>query len=226
MNNRKCGRGVTALAIWALAYGGCYTLGQMMSARMGHPHRVTALLLALYCAGLVAVLLRAGADWLSAPKGNLLWLLPYGLLPAANLLAGPLSFGGWAEIFVMLWVCVVEEIAFRGIFLCYVPGKQGILLSAAVFALLHGANLLAGADVFYTLLQMALAFGMGICWGGIRCRFGSIIPCIFLHFLTNLTAGEPAFFPGAAWTIGAVALCLGYSMWLCGKKPQTDGGCL
>lgn len=76
---------------------------------------------------------------------------------------------------------VLEEILFRGIILDgylknYKPW-QGIIVSAFLFALLHG-NLTQGIG----------AFGMGILFGWVYWKTNSIIPSMLLHFINNSVA--------------------------------------
>ena len=76
---------------------------------------------------------------------------------------------------------VLEEILFRGIILDgylknYKPW-QGIIVSAFLFALLHG-NLAQGIG----------AFGMGILFGWVYWKTNSIIPSVLLHFINNAVA--------------------------------------
>ena len=76
---------------------------------------------------------------------------------------------------------ILEEILFRGIILDgylknYKPW-QGIIVSALLFALLHG-NLAQGIG----------AFGMGILFGWVYWKTNSIIPGMLLHFINNSVA--------------------------------------
>lgn len=76
---------------------------------------------------------------------------------------------------------IFEEALFRGIildgFLKNYKPWQGILVSAFLFALIHG-NLAQGIG----------AFALGVLFGWIYWKTNSIIPCILLHFINNLIA--------------------------------------
>ena len=87
-----------------------------------------------------------------------------------------------------------EEILFRYVVLVLLlqrlPNKQkgtlyAIVLSSLVFGLIHGANLLYGAGLGNTILQMGYSFLMGMLWAVVFLRTRNIIYPIILHSLYN-----------------------------------------
>lgn len=90
----------------------------------------------------------------------------------------------------------VEEITFRGLvipnFMRVHNNSKGIWLglfiSAAIFGLIHAANILAGADPGTTIFQVFYAFALGILFGAILIRYGNLWPCIILHGLVDAFA--------------------------------------
>ena len=86
-----------------------------------------------------------------------------------------------AFFYIVISAPILEEVLFRGIILDgylknYKPW-QGIIVSAFLFALIHG-NLAQGLG----------AFGIGILFGWVYWKTNSIIPSIILHFINNAVA--------------------------------------
>lgn len=72
---------------------------------------------------------------------------------------------------------ILEELLFRGFILgmflkCY-DNKVAILFSAIIFAIVHEP------------IAIAMAFGIGLIYGWLRVRTGSIIPSMILHAIWN-----------------------------------------
>lgn len=53
--------------------------------------------------------------------------------------------------------------------------------SAAIFGLIHAANILAGADVGTTIFQVCYAFALGILFAAVLIRTGNLWTCILCH---------------------------------------------
>lgn len=94
-----------------------------------------------------------------APKGNPLWL----------------------DVLIYIYICllgpILEELIFRGVLL---EGLRkygnlfGIIMSAVLFGLMH-----------QNIAQCLPAMAIGLVWGYIAVKSGSLIPSIFLHILNN-----------------------------------------
>lgn len=91
---------------------------------------------------------------------------------------------------------VCEEILFRGI-----PGTNwlrvrceerdilpDILVTGAVFGLVHGMNFFAGAALGSTIFQVSYAFCLGVFFAAVMLRGGSIVPCMIMHTLIDFSA--------------------------------------
>ena len=112
--------------------------------------------------------------------------------------AGGIMFDN-SELFIpnlifTLGIGLTEELYFRGIICNMWKGneKAAILISAVLFGLSHLLNVMGGAGLAETLLQMAFAFTYGIVMAFVILRTESILPCILLHafhdfcsFITN-----------------------------------------
>ena len=84
-----------------------------------------------------------------------------------------------------LGIGLTEELYFRGI-ICNMwkeKEKAAILISSALFGLSHLLNVMGGAGLAETLLQIAFAFTYGIVMAFVILRTKSIRPCILLHAL-------------------------------------------
>jgi len=91
-------------------------------------------------------------------------------------------------ILTMINVGFIEEIIFRG-FLFKMMAKDNvktaIIVSAITFGLGHIINLLNGADLIPTLMQICYAISIGYLFVIIFYKSKSLIPCIIAHCLVN-----------------------------------------
>ena len=92
------------------------------------------------------------------------------------------------HILTMINVGFIEEIIFRG-FLFKMMAKESvkraILVSALTFGIGHIVNLLNGASIIPTLLQICYAVSLGYLFVLIFYKSKSLIPCIITHALIN-----------------------------------------
>ena len=121
---------------------------------------------------------------------ELLYQIPM-LVVALLGLSGGVNFshGGsflFASLFLTIGVGLSEEIYFRGIicklWMAHGSGKA-IWISSILFGICHLLNILGGAGVGATILQIFFAFFYGAILAVIFIRTQSIVPCILLHFL-------------------------------------------
>lgn len=119
--------------------------------------------------------------------------LPLLVLPVINLARGfHADLGLTATLAVAsLLVGLNEELWFRGLILRALAPKGlnwAVWGSAVLFGLLHLLNGLAGQDLLVTLIQIAYAFVIGLCYALVRLKSGSIWPLILIHAATDLFA--------------------------------------
>jgi len=92
------------------------------------------------------------------------------------------------HILTMINIGFIEEIIFRG-FLFKMLAKdniqKAIIISAITFGIGHIVNLLNGADLFPTLMQVCYAISIGYLFVIIFYKSKSLIPCIITHILFN-----------------------------------------
>lgn len=92
------------------------------------------------------------------------------------------------HVLTMLNIGFIEEIIFRG-FLFRMMEKSGlksaVVVSSITFGIGHIINLLNGADLIPTLLQICYATSIGFLFVIIFHKSKSLIPCIIAHSLVN-----------------------------------------
>ena len=121
-----------------------------------------------------------------------LFFIPLILILSVNLWNGINITGTWKEIvfFIlnMLNVGFIEEIIFRG-FLFKMMEKDNlrnaIIVSSITFGVGHIVNLLMGAELVSTLLQIAYATSIGYLFVTIFYKSKSLVPCIITHSIMN-----------------------------------------
>ncbi len=125
------------------------------------------------------------------PK-DYLYFIPLAVIVSVNLwsgfnvnhTAGEIVF----HILTMLNIGFIEEVIFRG-FLFRMMEKSNrnmaILVSAVTFGMGHVINLLNGADLLPTLMQIGYATAIGYLFVILFYKSKSLIPCIITHCLVN-----------------------------------------
>jgi membrane protease YdiL (CAAX protease family) len=92
-------------------------------------------------------------------------------------------------VFTMFF-SMFEEVAFRGILITMLLEKhswvRAIIYSALAFGAAHFLSILAGKEILHTLGQVVWAFLFGLFYGYIFIKSGSLIPCMIIHWLSNV----------------------------------------
>lgn len=121
-----------------------------------------------------------------------LYFIPLLLIVSVNLWNGINIVNTQTEIIfyilTMVNVGFIEEIIFRG-FLFKMMEKNNInnaiIVSAVTFGVGHIVNLLNGADLIPTLMQICYAISIGYLFVIIFYKSKSLVPCIITHSLVN-----------------------------------------
>ncbi len=121
-----------------------------------------------------------------------LYFLPLLLIVSVNLWGGVHINNTAGEvlfhIITMINVGFIEEIIFRGFLFKMMERdnlKRAMIVSAITFGIGHIVNLLNGAAVIPTLLQIGYATAIGFLFVVIFYKSKSLIPCIITHALIN-----------------------------------------
>ena len=98
------------------------------------------------------------------------------------------------QLVLLILVAVAEELFFRDLLLRELlfsfqvkPILAGIIVSA-VFGALHLMNVFSYASLTYAIVQGLCAFAVGFDLAAIYYRFKSVVPCILVHALINITS--------------------------------------
>ena len=92
------------------------------------------------------------------------------------------------SVLSMCFVGFLEELIFRGMLFTGMAKngiKSAIIVSSLTFGVGHIVNLLMGAPVFETFLQLVYASAAGFCYTAIFYYGKSIVPCVLSHVLIN-----------------------------------------
>ena len=170
------------------------------------------------------------------PFRNLIIVVPALLFAAWNIfynLSSGMEFGGtvyFIEAAVLaIAPAIYEEVLFRGIFIHNLKASgldelKCMLISAAVFAVIHFTNAV-GQDLATVALQVGYALVVGMVFGAIYIKNGSIVQVIAAHFLIDATnhlfieaPSESSELQIALFVVLLVAEAA-YALWLT-RKPQ------
>ncbi len=221
---------LTFALLWIGAYVVLASLADSLSETIGRTKILTVPLLAAL-AGILYI-------WISRHKlrvefglckfrgkpAAFLWFLPLGLLLTANLWHGVTRNLPVPDmvlyILSMLLVGFLEEVIFRGLLfkaLAEMSLKRAFVISPLTFGIGHIVNLLNGADLLPTILQIIGAVAIGLLFTLLFYRGKSLWPCIITHGIFNslsVFAVEP---DNAGRILSALGICLiavSYALWL------------
>lgn len=164
------------------------------------------------------------------PFKTYLWLIPLIVMISVNLWGGIRFQYDILEtilfIVSMLGVGIIEELIFRG-FLFKAMGKDSvkwaIIVSSLTFGLGHVINLVNGAEVIPTLLQIIYAIAGGFLFTVIFYKSGCLLPCIIGHGLMNALSVFAVDFTLEFYIITALVLTIlavAYSLWILGTSKD------
>lgn len=158
--------------------------------------------------------------------GKVLYLLPFIVLATVNLWRGPVlncsPFELILYVIFMMAVGFLEETIFRGLLLKSLM-HQGtifaVVISSVTFGMGHIVNLLNGAELLPTLMQLVYAVSIGFMLSAFVVRVKNIIPCILFHGVFNamsIFSNEAGMSIGfqVFTTIAITAISLSYALYL------------
>ncbi len=224
---------------FALLWIGIYVVSLSLADGLSQSFGVEKLLTAPLCLALTAFLFcwlkrqtLLESYGLAHPAGRLRpWLhyWPLLLLISTNLWGGLALQYSVAEtlLYVLSMLCVgfLEELIFRGFLfraLCRDNVKTAIIVSSVTFGIGHIVNLLNGADLLPTLLQLCYATAAGFLFTVMVYRWGSLWPCIAAHSLLNALSAVASPRSQTADLVAAAFLtvvALAYALWIW-KQPE------
>lgn len=160
------------------------------------------------------------------PK-KFLYFIPLIIISLFNLRNGININNSFSEIIfhilTMLNIGFLEEIIFRGFLFKMMEKdnvKTAIIVSSITFGIGHIVNLLNGADLLPSLLQVCYAIAIGYMLVMVFYKSKSIIPCILFHGVFNALS---IFSNGNSqiWTtLLLIVMCLCYAVYINRKEEN------
>jgi membrane protease YdiL (CAAX protease family) len=147
------------------------------------------LLLGLSCYLILALIQASGVVVYRVLEGQAVtWPFVRGILDVS----GDLPPKSWSLL--VSFPSVFEEVAFRGVilslFLARYPKPASVIIAALSFGALHVLNLASGRELAWVLGQVAWATILGLFYGVVVLKSGSLWPAMLVHYLGNLFVGS------------------------------------
>lgn len=219
--------------LWIVIYVIGFSTADGISESIGMPKLITVLFGMVLSLLLISFIKKEGLleyFGLCRFKGSyriFLFFIPLAAITSINMWNGLKLNSTWMtavlSVLSMCFVGFIEEVIFRGFLfkgMCNSNVKTAIIVSSLTFGMGHIVNLLLGAEIMETLLQLVYASAVGFCYTVIFLKGGSIVPCIISHIFVNsssIFAIEPS---GEAIILMAAiqsVLSIGYGIWLLKK---------
>jgi len=228
---------LTFSLVWIAAYVILFSLADNLSDSLGFEKMITAPV-GLFLALLLFVWIRRNGlsekYGLCPFRGNwrdYLYFIPLLLIMTTNLWNGvQMNFSaGETALYILSMLCVgfIEEVIFRGFLfmaLCKSNLKRAVLISSVTFGIGHIVNLLNGAELLPTLLQICYAIAIGFLFTIIFWKGKSLLPCIITHGIVNSLSTFSVRGSELLHLASAAALCLipvAYALWIL-KRAEND----
>ena len=224
--------------LWIVVYVLGFSNADMLSDAVGIPKLITVIVGAVISVILLLFIKRNdlrgyfGLCPARVAQKKVLFWLPLAAISSVNLLCGlVLPQDILAAILGVICMCFVgflEELIFRGFLfkaMCKTNVKTAILVSSLTFGVGHAINLLMGAPLLETLLQLLYATAVGFCYTAIFYVSGSILPCILSHAVVNslsVFVGTPTPVNLVLTAVLQIVLGVGYGLWLLRQKKCED----
>ena len=225
---------LTFSILWIVLYVVLFSMADDISKDLGTLKIVTAPLGIVMTAVMAGWITKNGLRdkyGLCLPKMSgkqMLFYLPLAVIASTSLWFGFTMTMSATEaalrVVSMLCVGFIEEIIFRGFLfkaMCRTNVKRAVIISSLTFGIGHIVNLLNGADVFPTMMQIVYAVALGFLFTIIFFKSGSLIPCIVTHSAINSlstfgadhTAGQLI-----AITVALTVISVAYAAWILRQK--------
>ena len=229
---------LTFSLIWIVAYVVLFSVADSISLELGTAKIITVPLCLLMTIFLAVWIIKNG---LSGKYGlrkiridykKYLYFLPLAVIASTNLWGGVRLRLSVLEtiLYVISMICVgfIEEVIFRGFLfqaLCKENVKRAIAISSVTFGIGHIVNLLNGAKLIPTLLQICYAAAIGFLFTVIFYQSKSLIPCIITHSLVNslsAVAGEGTEMLNIITAIVLTVISTSYAIWLLSDRVKSE----
>ena len=225
---------LTFAIAWIIAYVVLFSAADNVSESLGFEKMITAPVGVFFALFLFAWIRKNGLlekYGLCSFQGNwqsYLYFIPLLLIMSTNLWNGVAMNVSAVEVMLhilsMLCVGFIEEVIFRGLLFKAISKsnvKRAILISSVTFGIGHIVNLLNGADVLPTLLQICYAIAIGFLFIIIFYKGKSLLPCIVTHSIVNSLSIFSVQGSRMFHIVTSAALCvisIGYALWILNKS--------
>ena len=221
---------VTFSIIWILIYVITMSMADYLSYLVGiekvftMPLSITLVTILLIWINKEKVLSKYGLTKGCCPQKAYLYFIPLIVTVSVNFWGGVRIQYTILEtvlyVISMLCVGIIEEIIFRG-FLFKALSKDNvkvaIIVSSLTFGFGHIINLVSGAELLPTLLQIAYATAAGFSFTIIFYKSGSLLPCIIAHSVMNATsvfACNMGIIMDIITAVVLIVIFMGYALWI------------
>lgn len=221
--------------LWIILYVVSFSLADGLSEAAGIPKAVTVCVGAIL-SGALAHFVQRNRLWsylgLQKPKkqDRMLGYVPLIAITLLPLLCGvqapDSALAAILGVISMCFVSFLEEVIFRGLLFRAMSRsdlKTAVIISSVTFGAGHVVNLLMGAPVFDTMLQLVYASAVGFCYTAVAIVGGSIWPCILSHAIVNcisVFAVEMSVQMKITIAVAQTVLGIGYGVWLLCRKGE------
>lgn len=189
---------LTFSIVWIILYVVLLSIADSVSESLGTAKLITAPLCILMTAFLFFwlkknnLMEKYGLCKFEGSMKKYLFFFPLVILCSTNLWNGVTMNLSLLEtvLYIVSMLCVgfLEELIFRGFLfraMCKDNVKSAIIVSSITFGIGHIVNLLNGAELLSTLLQVCYAVAIGFLFTIIVYYGKSLIPCILCHGIVN-----------------------------------------
>lgn len=224
--------------LWIVVYVVLFSLMDSLSDSTGIPKLFTLPL----CLGMIGLLIGfMGKNGLKQYYGLCpvkgewkcyLYFLPLVLIASCNQWTGfhlPEDFPRMIpSMLTLAFAGILEELIFRGLLFnaMYRDDKRAaIIVGSLTFGVGHIVNLLNGAELLSTLLQIGYATAIGYLFIVIFLKSGSLLPCIVTHFFINglsVFHGEQSRGVQIAIAVALILIPVCYALWLNRRLPDAE----
>lgn len=221
---------LTFAILWIVAYVVLFSLADGLSEATGIPKLYTMFVSLVMAAVLLGFICKNGLKTyygLCKIKGSgksYLYFLPLILISTCNLWNGVALpenlLKALPSVVAFAMAGLLEELIFRGLLfkaMCRDNEKAAIIVGSLTFGMGHIVNLLSGAPVLDTLLQIAYAAAIGYLFIIIFLKSGSIVPCIIAHCVINgmsVFGRETGRTAAILTALVLMVVPIGYALWL------------
>jgi membrane protease YdiL (CAAX protease family) len=212
--------------LWIVLYVVLFSIADAISGSIGVVKIIT------FLAVIIAAFIRKNHLWeyygVCRLKGirysQYIYFIPFVVIASSNLWSGiTIRYSAFETIVLiasMLSVGFIEELIFRGFLFKAIAKKNikaAVIVSSVTFGLGHIVNLLNGAEILPTILQIIYAAAIGYLFTVFFVKSKNLIPCIVAHGIMNAlsvfaTLGNPV--NQIICSAILTAISLGYAIYL------------